>query len=410
MLPPVLEIYVVWHPDDPEGRRVSELLIDHFHGTAFSGLIGGAVDVFIRSEGWESAGLAPRPIPAVEASPPVDSIASVTAIVPVLGPGLSNAVDEAGSGWSEYLQSLLDARNETSVCLFHVTGDFHLDEDSSLGQMFRPIQDIGAPNELLLADQPSGQLKRDLLQSLTQYLADAAGRLTIFVSHTKRPSAEEEDGLALNIDRVRQVIMRTKLDEFFDASDLIPGEAWADVLEAEASRCAFLGVRSDLYSTRDWCQREISLAKLAGVPVIILDNLASGESRGSFLMDHVPRIPGRRDSGEIPDEAIVESLNQLVNECLKRELWKRQEQVALGTTTLQVAWWAPHAPEPLTLIDWIQSNWDELGPDERHDLVVLHPDPPLGREEFEVLRSLGSISGIEEIEILTPRGLAARGG
>ena len=43
MLPPTLEIYVVWHPNDPAGQTAAQQFIEHFHGTAFSGLIGGAV-------------------------------------------------------------------------------------------------------------------------------------------------------------------------------------------------------------------------------------------------------------------------------------------------------------------------------------------------------------------------------
>lgn len=48
LLPPVLEIFVVWHPGDDAGATVAGWLLDHFHGTAFSGLIGGAVEVYTR--------------------------------------------------------------------------------------------------------------------------------------------------------------------------------------------------------------------------------------------------------------------------------------------------------------------------------------------------------------------------
>ena len=46
MLPPVLEIYVVWHPDDESGQDIADEIIQHFRGSAFTGLIGGAVEVF----------------------------------------------------------------------------------------------------------------------------------------------------------------------------------------------------------------------------------------------------------------------------------------------------------------------------------------------------------------------------
>ena len=54
-----------------------------------------------------------------------------------------------------------------------------------------------------------------------------------------------------------------------------------------------LAIRTDLYASRDWCQREMLIAKRAGMPVVIMDALGRGEERGSFLMDHVPRVPLR---------------------------------------------------------------------------------------------------------------------
>ena len=55
MLPPVLEIYVVWHPGDGAGAVTAEDFVQHFHGTPFTGLIGGAVEELLRYD-------APSPI------------------------------------------------------------------------------------------------------------------------------------------------------------------------------------------------------------------------------------------------------------------------------------------------------------------------------------------------------------
>jgi hypothetical protein len=51
--PPILEYYVLWHPDDDAlGSSVAQQLMDHFHGPAYAGLAGGAVEVYTRSTGW----------------------------------------------------------------------------------------------------------------------------------------------------------------------------------------------------------------------------------------------------------------------------------------------------------------------------------------------------------------------
>src|SRR4051812_30147592 len=108
MLPPLLEVYVVWHPDDDDGVAVSEALIDHFHGTAFSGLVGGAIEVFVRSEGWSEPDAAPRPLPFVETLPYGIREAELTVVVPVLGVGLARAI-EANGAWRVYFDEFVAA-------------------------------------------------------------------------------------------------------------------------------------------------------------------------------------------------------------------------------------------------------------------------------------------------------------
>src|SRR5712672_2852621 len=97
MLPPILEIYVVWHPTDVTGSTIAEEIVEHFHGSAFSGLIGGAVEVLVRSEAWLVPEGAPRPIPipAAKSAYGVEQ-AEFTAIVPILGNGMAATVQVEG--------------------------------------------------------------------------------------------------------------------------------------------------------------------------------------------------------------------------------------------------------------------------------------------------------------------------
>ncbi len=392
MLPPVLEIYVVWHPADEAGKDVAELLIDHFHGDAFSGLIGGAVEVFVRSEGWESPGHAPRPLPVVSALPYGLREPALTVVVPVLGPELGAAVEPGSGPWHGYLSSAVDARNSRpeSVAIVPVSGP-GTPASGTLIEIVGPIQGIRESRE---------NVCRDLSQAVAQFLAGEAEVLKVFISHTKQ--TRDPDGLAGLLEDVRNEIRSSRLREFFDASDLQVGRDWAPELMSQASTSALLAVRTDLYASRAWCQRELLTAKRAGMPVVILDTLSLGEDRGSFLMDHVPRIPGVPDRGA----AIRAALSRLVDECLKRALWSRQRQLAESEGVVDVAWWAPHAPEPVTMLHWLQTT-----PDNDEPLLVLHPDPPLGPDELRVLEELAATAGIDaRLEITTPRGLATRGG
>jgi hypothetical protein len=232
--------------------------------------------------------------------------------------------------------------------------------------------------------------------------------IKVFVSHTKHASDEQRDDLTRLLAEIRRVIGQTRLDDFFDAQDLKPGRDWAATLRKEAATSALLAVRTDLYASREWCQREMSVAKREGMPVVILDGLAAGERRGSFLMDHVPRIPRRASDGPEATAAILDCLDQLVDECLKRALWERQQQLGTGEAGVDVAWWAPHAPEPVTLVAWLrktESTRSGNGP-----VLILHPDPPLGPEERSALVEIASLADLgDRLDIVTPRGLATRG-
>ena len=101
-------------------------------------------------------------------------------------------------------------------------------------------------------------------------------------------------------------------------------------------------------------------------------------------------------------------LDQLVDACLKRALWRTQRKLADGVLNLDIDWWADHAPEPATFADWLTT----IDRDEKRNepIIVLHPDPPLGHDEIEVLLQIARLAQLQgPIEFLTPRGLATHG-
>jgi hypothetical protein len=172
------------------------------------------------------------------------------------------------------------------------------------------------------------------------------------------------------------------------------------------------------------------LAKTHGMPVVVLDALTSGEARGSFLMDHIPRIPVRRDAdGHFSVAAIRRAINLLADAWLQRALWKRLEKQAKRLPQLADYWWAPQAPEPCTLTRWLQAqpgavDWpgdadssvDGSGSAPRIPALpkgspvrILHPDPPLSQDELHVLQQMVSLAGLGTLDLTTPRLLAARG-
>lgn len=416
MLPPVAEIYVVWHPHDPAGAYVANRMLQHFHGTSFTGLIGGGIEVYVRSVGWRRPGGAPRPIPLPGAPPQPNGPeeAQFVVVVPVLGTEFAAVVECGAGSWYEYAVDILDGyeRSPTRVGIFPVVIDRAAIEGTRIGRILGRFQSIGA---VPAATDPQPDMNlccRDLAQGLTQLAHGEDGdRLTIFISHTKNETAAERELVSELITVTRSIINQTRLDDFFDTHDLQPGRDWSQALEQRAASSAMLAIRTDLYSSRTWCQREMLLAKHAGMPVVVLDALSRGDERGSFLMDHVPRVPiHRMDDSWRPDD-VAAGLNLLVDECLKHALWGHQRRLAADRPDLGVAWWAPRAPEPLTLAEWLTKQRASGRLALTKPLRILHPDPPLGPDEVRVLDQLAALSGIETpLEIMTPRSLAARGG
>jgi hypothetical protein len=419
MLAPVLEIYVIWHPDDPSGKVVADELVRHFHGTVFTGLIGGAIEIYVRAQGWRHRGDAPRPIPFPTAPPPNGlSQALLTAVVPVVGIEFAAAVEETMGPWHRYLNGIISACDASPdrVAIFPLVTEAAAIYGTAISRMLQRFHGVG--RGLNLFAEPAAERRcRDLSQGIAQFLGGVSGidgprnRLTVFISHTSKPGHGEHSLVTDLIQRVRSIIGQTRLDDFFSTNDLQVGRDWDEELRTNAATSALLALRTDLYASRHWCQREMLTAKRAGMPIVILDALGQGEERGSFLMDHVPRVPIRRDGDGWRDEDIRRGLNLLVDECLKRVLWRHQRLLAAGLAELDVAWWAPHAPEPATLVAWLAQERGAGRLTRGRRVRIIHPDPPLGPDERLVLDQIAEFGGVDgPLDILTPRSMAARGG
>ncbi|WP_205473770.1 toll/interleukin-1 receptor domain-containing protein [Janibacter melonis] len=396
--PPILDVFVVWHPDDEVGATVFERVLSHFHSQGYSGLAGGAVEVYARSASWTAAGGPPRPLLLPGAGPGAPKPAQFVAIVPVLGAALRNAV-ERDEGWANYLRTAADGGSGAAVVVLPVTVPGVNLADSLLASVIGGIQRL--PRDALGA---AGLLEREIAQAIAQKAGGLTSPVRVFISHAKHFSGKEAslEGDPL-YERVRSAIAESHLGEFFDAHDLLPGNEWATDLEANAGGSAMLMVRTDRYASREWTQREVRAAKQHDVPIVGLIALAEGEARGSFLMDHVPTVPLRHDAVV---ESISQALDRLVDEVLKRVLWAAQSTY-IGDEGFD---WTPvHAPEPVTAVEWLTQHRNDF-PDDDH-VLIIHPDPPLGTAERAVIDDLCTLAGFDtRIDILTPRTFAARGG
>ncbi len=232
--------------------------------------------------------------------------------------------------------------------------------------------------------------------------------IKVFISHTRHLGSDTPDVAGL----VRHELQETKLDSFFDAESIQTTTDWKKEIDSEASKRALLMVRTDHYSKRRWTQREVRLAKQNEVPIVALSALSSGDQYGCFMLDNVPTIPfptfpAGDSNADVPQrEAVLRALLRLVDECLKKAVW---EYTVEAYVRANFDWVSLRAPEPTTIMDWLQKK-KRLGED-RH-LWVLHPDPPITSEEWEILRKMSNLAGFRKskLTIVTPRELDTRGG
>lgn len=397
--PPILEVYVVWHPDDTVGGKVSSALIHHFHGPAYAGLAGGAVSVYVRSHGWTELSAPPRPMPFMQDLPGGLHAAQFTAVVPVLGRHMARAVRE-DERWSAYMQRIFDADLAGGRIAVVPIRDALADITGT------NLATIAVRQQALTftSTTSDASLSREVAQAFTQRLRGAPDdRITVFLSHTKHSKSARDLGPQL-VEEVREVLQDTHLDTFFDAQDIQASDDWAAVLDEEATRHALLMIRTDAYASREWTQREVLNAKEHDLPVVALYAVRDEEERGSFLMDHVPVVACPEGNHKA---AIEHALNRLVDEALKRALWKNQE-IYLKQDGFD--WLPVHAPEPVTLTAWLRKYRTEGGKEDPH-IFIIHPDPPLGPRERKVVIDICELAGFtERVDILTPRTFANRGG
>jgi hypothetical protein len=193
MLPPVLETYLVWHPDDHAGTRAAHQVVEHVHGPLFTGLIGGAIEVYVRHQGWRSAADAPRPIP-VPGSPPPNGVAQAqyVAVVPVLGVALARVVQPGSGAWFDYLTALM-AAHETSAQRVRIFPLLLADSVALRGHAGRPRWLRGGLTSTLL----DPEALRELRVGVSVSEGPDLGRLGLLETHFRLALAEMARALLL---------------------------------------------------------------------------------------------------------------------------------------------------------------------------------------------------------------------
>lgn len=374
---PRLTIYVVWHPEYEQGQKFANYLYSWLSRDVknpVSRRIG--IPIFFRNMNDAKSG-APLPIPFDNARH--------TAVVAL--------VDDhfvASDSWDTYLGSLWEKTQSP-------TSPHRLFPVSISPYSFNLYSGVPEANFIRLHDLKEGRRPAVLARSLTHELcrlllgqerASASSEtgvsfapVKLFLSHAKR------DGLAI-AEHFRDYLHRkTALKSFFDANDIAPGYSFAEEIRAQIQDAAVLAIQTDAYSSREWCRREILMAKQMQRPLVVVNALRENEERSFPYLGNAATIRWKLDQlqndPELYDQAIESALDLMLYEVLK-DTYLRQhfkDLCHLFELPEQVEW-SSRPPELLTLLHLKRTMPEE------ESKMLLYPDPPIGPEEMEVLSAL----------------------
>jgi len=367
---PRLLIYVVWHPTFERGQKLAENIYAHFsRDPGRTNARGIGIPVFFRSAAV-SAGQVPPRI-AVDA-------AQHTAIIVLVDPQM--VIDD---GWETYVDDLWNQAGAAPDRhrLFPVAFD-----DTA----YQLSPQIGAVNYIRLQGQSAeagvgfllNRLTNELGRLLTQRPTLASveteatkdtspPKMRLFISHAKLDG--EKTALLLR-DYIHKNLA---LDTFFDAIDIAAGFSFENEINTGIDTAAFAVVHTDAYASRVWCQHEVIRAKRHGRPIVVVHAIEEGEARSFPYIGNVPTIRWRAE-----DPPRVEAVVGLVlREVLRTEYFQQHfddlKKLFDVPATVRAL---PRAPELLTCL--------ALRADKNKVPYFVYPDPPLAKQELDLLTEL----------------------
>lgn len=212
-------------------------------------------------------------------------------------------------------------------------------------------------------------------------------KLKIFISHSKKD--ENKIGLKRAIEFRDYIRSKTKLDSFFDASDILDGQDFENQIRNNAAGELSLLVilNSNTYSEREWCQKEVLFAKKNKIPAIAV-SLLDGEVKRSF--PYISNIPYIRFNNNWDDVLILIMRTALDQYSQAQYLINLHEEMdEPDRSTFQTL---PFSPEAYSYV------YDELASN------IIYPEPPLTKDELDVLKKIAG----KEKQFLTPMQLLAQ--
>ena len=374
---PPLQLHLLAHPQSQEANRLATALMHRFVEPPASG--GLRIPVFFTPDRGDDLP------PQLNATEGLNLDAAKHTIVVILADERMMRTIPTGTGavWRAFAQTAIDQAPLDSSP-HHV---LPVALDAGGYQICGAHHVIGAS---LAADLPAEEVEERRIAEVSFHIAVRAIQLlergkvpatapnrmqapvSIFLSHAKADLDNKfhDDPVRLT----RKVLSELPVEQWFDAQQIATSQKFSDAIRTGIRDCSImLAFHTDHYGSRPWCRVEVLEAKKCGAHVVIVNALKSGEPRSFPYGGNVPVVRWQFaqsdvDARRVIDRAVLEALRYKHNRAILEGSAVAGEEVLAGP------------PEALTLA--------HQAPDFAAEKTFLYPDPPLGREELDVLHRL----------------------
>ena len=346
-----ISINLVYHHANKEAKEIYTKLYKYLCRNPYKPLIDGldipvyfTTDVFVKDDKWDVRD--------------IDYTYSKKTILLLLVD--NNMYLDYDNIWKEFIQNLMDSvKDNHDVKLIPVKQcDYAFEFLSSLQE----VQFINLGSNLILP-QWDEFITRLLDTSLRFLYQSEKESLKIFISHSKKDEGNLGETKAKEL---RDFIRReTKFSSFFDVNDVLDAYDFKEQLEGSVSNSLLVVLFTNTFSSREWCRKEVILAKRNKRPIVLVSMIDGYVDRIFPYIGNLPSISYKGDWRPI--------LNLLLHTALDQQNYSLLlQKLVSGSQTME---YVPFTPEAYTLTLLEKEN-------------ILYPEPPLGNEELDILTQI----------------------
>jgi hypothetical protein len=375
-----LSIFVLWHPEFKEGKEYAQNIFNTYSGE--NGNLTHAkydIPVHYRTLPYNNQTFAEIPF----------SESDKNALILLVDEHMFN-----DSNWTGAIDKILKSKPAKTRVFPISFSDYAFDINP---EHLSPIQFIETKqkgpcsgNDIESNDKI---IKYRLLESISKLLFNVKDDydtevhsdppIKLFISHAKK------DGKDLAIQFRDYIYSTTKLKAFFDANDIADGHQFEQEIKRHIDHSAFVIFNTDEYSDREWCRKEVIIAKRYRCPIIGVMDIKKGERRSFPYSGNFPTITWNDNFEEIINLILSQVISDKYNELFLKSIVKMYDlDVHYSCLVL------PKAPE---LFNYIDIENFKANKKEVKSLIVLYPDPPIGIEELNLLNDVD-----KKIKFITP--------